>query len=62
MSISGSTKITQDVSDGENEAQKRKKTQVNKKSNLATVDMTQTQNKKKKVTKKRRTRSSKNIV
>ena len=29
-SISGSAKITQDVSDGENEAQKRKGTQVNK--------------------------------
>ena len=46
MSISGSTKITQEVSDGENEAQKRKGTQVNKKSNLDTIDMTQTQNKK----------------
>ena len=61
-SISGSTKITQDVSDGENEPQKRKGTQVSKKSNLATIDMTQTQNKEKKVTWKRRTTSSKNMV
>ena len=41
-SISGSAKITHDGSDGENEAQKRKGTQVNKKSNLDTIDMAQT--------------------
>ena len=61
-SISGSNNITQDVSDGEKEAQKRKGAQVSKKSNLDTIDMIQTQNKKKKVTKKWRTRSSKNVV
>ena len=48
-SISGSAKITQDVSDGENEAKKRKGTQVNKKCNLDTIDMTQTQNKKRRL-------------
>ena len=46
VSISGSTKITQEVSDGENETQKRKGAQVSKKSNLDTIDITQTQNKK----------------
>ena len=60
-SISGSTKITQDVSDSENKAKKTKRTQVIEKCNVDTVDMTQTQNKKKKVIKKRRTRSSKNM-
>ena len=62
-SISGSTKITQDDSDNENEKKKTKGKQVIEKSNLDTVDMTQTQThkKKKKIIRKRRTRSSKNM-
>ena len=60
-SISGSNKITQDVSDSENKTKKANGIQVIEKSNIDTVDMTQTQNKKKKVIKKRKTRSSKNM-
>ena len=61
-SISGSNKITQDVSDSEKEAKKSNRTEVIEKSNVDTVDMTKTQNnKKEKVTRKRRTRSSKNM-
>ena len=61
LSISGSTKITQDVSDSENEAQKRKGTQVIEKADVDTIDMTQTQNNKKKIIRKRRTRSSRHM-
>ena len=61
-SISGSNNTTQDDSDGENETKKAKGAQIVEKSNLDTIDMAQTQNKKKKVTKRKRTRSSKNMV